>query len=157
VLLGRTTPLIVNYRMNAGFLPVDHWVHSPQGGGRNLGEACHIYDLFNALTGSEHLAISSQSIVPTSPHCNRTDNFVATISYADGSVCSLTYTALGEKSFPKEMMEIFAEGKVISLNDYKSVSIAGGRHKGWRAVSQDKGQMAELGVLADSLLRGKPW
>src|SRR6185437_14832202 len=52
-LVGRTSPLIVNYRMNAGYIPSDHWVHGPQGGGRNIGEACHIYDLFNALTGSQ--------------------------------------------------------------------------------------------------------
>jgi predicted dehydrogenase/threonine dehydrogenase-like Zn-dependent dehydrogenase len=157
VIAKRATPLIVNYRMNAGYLPSGHWVHSEEGGGRNLGEACHIYDLFNALTGSEHLAISAQSIIPGSGQWKKNDNFVASMRFADGSVCSLTYTSLGEKSFPKETMEIFTDGKVISMNDYKSVSIAGGRHKGWRAMSQDKGQMAELGALADCLLRGKSW
>src|SRR5262249_38518371 len=108
-------------------------------------------------TGSEYLAVSSQSIGPSSGQWKRNDNFVATISYADGSVCSLTYTALGEKSFPKEMMEIFTDGKVISLNDYKSVSVAGGRNKGWRAFAQDKGQMEELKATAACLLQGKPW
>ena len=46
-MLGRASPIIVNYRMNAGYIAADHWVHGPQGGGRNIGEACHIYDLFN--------------------------------------------------------------------------------------------------------------
>ena len=44
---NRTAPFILNYRMNAGYIPMDHWVHGDEGGGRNLGEACHIYDLFH--------------------------------------------------------------------------------------------------------------
>ena len=157
VLAKRTTPLIVNYRMNAGYIPQEHWIQGEEGGGRNLGEACHIYDLFNALTGSEYLAISAQSILPGSKQWKKNDNFVANISYADGSVCSLTYTALGDKGFAKETMEIFADGKVISLEDYKSLSISGGKHKGWRSTTQHKGQLEELKALADTLLRNQPW
>jgi predicted dehydrogenase/threonine dehydrogenase-like Zn-dependent dehydrogenase len=154
VLGNRTTPLVVSYRMNAGYLPQEHWTQSPEGGGRNLGEACHIYDLFNALTGSECRAVSAHAIAPAAQQWKKNDNFVATISYADGSVCSLTYTAQGDKSFPKETMEIFADGKVISLHDYKSLTIAGGRHKGWRSVAQAKGQLEELKALSDGLQRG---
>jgi predicted dehydrogenase/threonine dehydrogenase-like Zn-dependent dehydrogenase len=153
----RSTPLIVNYRMNAGYLPPEHWVHSEEGGGRNLGEACHIYDLFSALAGSKMVAVSAQSMVTASRQWQKNDNFVATISYADGSVCSLTYTSLGHKSFPKETMEVFVDGKVISMQDYKAVSVAGSRHGGWKSVTQEKGQLEELKALADTLLRGKPW
>jgi predicted dehydrogenase/threonine dehydrogenase-like Zn-dependent dehydrogenase len=156
-LSGRTTPLIVNYRMNAGYIPLEHWVHTEEGGGRNLGEACHIYDLFNALTNSEHLMVSAQAIVPASKQWKRNDNFIATISYADGSVCSLTYTALGDKSFPKETMDLFCDGRVISLNDYKQLSIYGGKPSGWKSMTQEKGQLEELKALADCLLRGKEW
>jgi predicted dehydrogenase/threonine dehydrogenase-like Zn-dependent dehydrogenase len=157
ILARRSTPLIVNYRMNAGYIPPEHWVHSEEGGGRNLGEACHLYDLFNALTGSEYLTVSAHSIVPGSKQWKKNDNFAATITYGDGSVCSLTYTGLGDKSFPKETMEIFSGGKVISLHDYKTLAIAGGRYKGWRSMTQEKGQMEELKALADCLLRGKAW
>src|SRR5207248_5238287 len=35
-------PLTMHYRVNAGFVPPDHWVNDPeQGGGRILGEVCH--------------------------------------------------------------------------------------------------------------------
>lgn len=156
-LAGRTTPLIVSYRMNAGYIPLDHWVHSEEGGGRNLGEACHIYDLFSALTNSAPVSISAHSIVPGGKQWKKNDNFVATISYNDGSVCTLTYTALGNKSFPKETMEIFADGKVISLDDYRAVSIIGDRQKGWKSMTQEKGQREELKALADALLEDKPW
>lgn len=157
VLASRTTPLLVNYRMNAGYIPADHWTQTEEGGGRNLGEACHIYDLFNALTVSQYTAISAVSINSSQRQWKKTDNFVASVSYADGSVCSLTYTALGDKSFPKETMDIFADGKVISLNDYKSLSIAGGKHKGWRSMTQQKGQFEELQALAACLREGRPW
>jgi len=158
VLEGRTTPLIANYRMNAGFLPRDHWVHGPEGGGRNLGEACHIYDLFNALTGGARpVRVDAHGASPSGPQWGRNDNFVAVVSYDDGSVCTLTYTALGDKSFPKERMDVFCDGKVLQLDDYKSLQIAGGLHKPWTATAAQKGQFEELQALANTLRRGAPW
>lgn len=158
ILEKRTTPIIANYRMNAGFIPPEHWVHGAEGGGRNIGEACHIYDLFNSLCGgTKEVAVNAYSIDPVSKQWNKNDNFVATIKYADGSVCTLTYTALGDKSYPKEKMEVFADGKVIVMDDYKSVTVHGGKHKGWSDKTVQKGQLQELKVLADTLLRGIPW
>ena len=158
ILEQRTTPIIANYRMNAGFIPPDHWVHGAEGGGRNLGEACHIYDLFNSLCGgAKVIAINAYAIDPVAKQWHKNDNFVATIKYADGSVCTLTYTALGDTSYPKEMMEVFVDGKVIVMNDYKTVRVHGGKHKGWSSKAAQKGQLQELETLADTLLRGKPW
>lgn len=158
ILDNRTTPIIANYRMNAGYIPLDHWVHGPEGGGRNIGEACHIYDLFNSLTGTPQVeAVNAYSITPSSKQWARNDNFVATLKYADGSVCTLTYTALGDKSYPKEQMEIFADGKVLVMDDYKSVTVHGGKHKGWSSTAMQKGQMEELDALSATLLKGAPW
>jgi predicted dehydrogenase len=155
VLAGRTTPMIVNYRMNAGYLPPLHWTQGPEGGGRNLGEACHIYDLFNALVdGAGVASVHAVGIRPGGPEWRSNDNFVATVAYSDGSVCTLTYVALGEKSHPKERMEIFADGKVISLDDYRNVTIAGGRHRGWSDSTARKGQKEELEVLAQAIRSG---
>jgi predicted dehydrogenase len=158
ILEQRTTPLIANYRMNAGFIPPDHWVHGAEGGGRNIGEACHIYDLFNSLCGgAKAIAVNAYAIDPVAKQWHKNDNFVATIKYADGSVCTLAYTALGDKSYAKEMMEVFADGKVIVMNDYKTVRVHGGKHNGWSSKAAQKGQLQELEALADTLLRGKPW
>lgn len=158
ILEHRTTPIIANYRMNAGYIPLDHWVHGPEGGGRNIGEACHIYDVFHSLAGTSSVdSINAYSITPSSMQWARNDNFVATLKYADGSVCTLTYSALGDKSYPKERMEVFADGKVIVMDDYKSVTVHGGRHKGWSSASSQKGQMEELEALSATLLSGKSW
>jgi predicted dehydrogenase/threonine dehydrogenase-like Zn-dependent dehydrogenase len=156
-LRARKTPLIANYRMNAGFIPNDHWVHGPQGGGRNIGEACHIYDLFNALTGSTYESVEAMSIVPNSKHWRRDDNFVATARYRDGSVCTLTYTALGDKSYAKERCEIFADGKVYSLDDFKSTSVSTARKPLWKSWTIEKGQREELQALAKTIREGAPW
>ena len=158
ILTNRTTPIIANYRMNAGYIPLDHWVHGPEGGGRNIGEACHIYDLFSSLTGTPEVeAVSAYSITPGSKQWGRNDNFVATLRYADGSVCTLTYTALGDKTYPKERLEVFADGKVLVMDDYKSVTIHGGKHKGWSATAAQKGQMEELEALSETMLKGSEW
>jgi len=157
LLKERTTPIIANYRMNAGFIPPDHWVQTEEGGGRNLGEACHIYDLFRFITGAPVVSIQAAAAVPAGTQWKRNDNFVATVTYADGSVCTLTYTALGDKSHAKERMDLFVDGKVIQLDDYRSVSVAGGRYKGWNSQTPDKGQLEELRALSAALKGDTAW
>lgn len=155
-LKGRMSPMIVSYRMNAGYIPSDHWVHGPHGGGRNIGEACHIYDLFNALTGARPVEVQASAIVPASDHWRRDDNFVATLRYADGSVCTLTYTSMGAKSFAKERADIFVDGKVIVLDDYKQLTITGGSG-GWKSLTIEKGQYEELLALSSAFKSKVDW
>jgi len=147
----RVNPMIISYRMNAGFLPREHWVHNEEGGGRNIGEACHIYDLFNFFTNSKTNFISAASINPATDQYGYNDNFIATIGYEDGSICNLIYTALGTEYAPKEQMEIYFDNKVISLNDYKELSFFGARGKNIKSKMQNKGQFEELLKLGSSL------
>ena len=156
LLATRASPLVANYRMNAGYIPLDHWVHGPEGGGRNIGEACHVYDLFDFLTRSPETAVQAQAISPPSRHWAANDNFVATIGYADGSVCTLTYTALGHRDHAKERLEVFADGAVFSLDDYKSLTVDG-KSGGWRSTTVKKGHLEELEALAAALREGGPW
>lgn len=156
-LANRSSPMIVNYRMNAGHIPMTHWVHGPEGGGRNVGEACHIYDLFHVLTGSAWVAADAQAIRSASLHWRYDDNFVATSRHADGSVCTLTYTALGHNSHPKERMEIFCDGSVVVLDDYRSLTVAGRTGAAWESKTQRKGQLEELQALADCIRGGSSW
>ena len=157
LLARRTTPLVATYRMNAGYLPPDHWVHGPEGGGRNRGEACHVYDVFDALTGAEVASVDAAAIRSDSPRLRLDDNFVATISYRDGSVCSLTYTALGSKAFPKEQLEVFCDGAVYALDDYKSLAVSGRKEAGWKSSSMKKGHVEELQALGRALRDGGDW
>src|SRR5262249_54719175 len=156
-LTARSAPLLVNYRMNAGYLPDTHWAHGPEGGGRNIGEACHIYDLFQALTGSTWNECTALALAPRSGAFRAADNFVATARYADGSLCTLTYTALGARDYPKERMEVFCDGAVWSMDDYRALTVVGRKPVTWSAPGAQKGQFEELRERARALREGGPW
>ncbi len=153
----RSNPMILNYRMNAGHIPLDHWVHGEEGGGRNIGEACHIYDLFTYLTGAKMTRVEAQSIQPATGYYSASDNFAATLSFEDGSVASLTYTALGSKEYPKEQLEVFVDGKVIALNDYCGLSATGVSIPSLKGTVPDKGQKEELEAFAHTIQKGGEW
>jgi predicted dehydrogenase/threonine dehydrogenase-like Zn-dependent dehydrogenase len=156
----RSGPFMMNYRMNAGFIPSDHWVHGNEGGGRNIGEACHIYDLFTALAGCKVTTIQATSIKPASAHYLKNDNFNVNLKFEDGSVCSLTYTSLGDKNFSKETCEVYFDGKIAVLDDYKKLEYHGSARKSIKNKIQDKGHMTELKAFAESIHSGNwsiPW
>jgi predicted dehydrogenase/threonine dehydrogenase-like Zn-dependent dehydrogenase len=156
-LRGRSNPLVITYRMNAGYVPLDHWVHRAEGGGRNLGEACHIYDLFTHLTESKVSSIQAQPLRPTTRYYSASDNFIATLGFADGSIATLTYTASGSREHPKEQMEVFADGRVVALDDYRRVTIAGAKGRNLSARRAGKGQKEELEALGRAILEGGEW
>jgi predicted dehydrogenase len=157
LIANRSNPMIVNYRMNAGYLGMDHWVHGKEGGGRNIGEACHIYDLFTALTNSRVEKVYSETIRPATGHYRGQDNFITTITFQDGSVATLTYTALGTSDYPKERFEIFVDGKVLFLDDYKRLIITGASAKGVESAVAEKGQKQELESFGRAIRDGGEW
>ncbi len=151
----RRAPLVVNYRLNAGYLPPDHWVHGPQGGGRNIGEACHIYDVFRSLTGAAVQSVSATPIDPGTLPYFRNDNFAATMRYADGSLCTLTYTSLGPKQgMGKEYLEVFSDGEAFVLDDFKKVTRASDGTVLWQSAETDKGHRDELSLWGDAIAEG---
>ena len=154
---GRSNPMMLTYRMNAGHLPLDHWVHTEEGGGRNLGEACHIYDLFTFLTGSRVADVTARCIVPRTGYYSPTDNFAMTATFEDGSVATLAYTALGAREHPKERLEVFVDGKVLVLDDYRSLRVEGTKEKGVQTRAQEKGQRTTLEAFGRVLREGGEW
>ncbi len=153
-LRNRQSPVIINYTMNAGYLPKDHWVHGEEGGGRNKGEACHIYDLFTFLTDQKVKGVRVGSIGSKDEAFKSNDNFVAGFSFEDGSLATLTYTALGHKKYPKESMTLFFDGCVLELKDYCHSFQMGSDSWNFKTRTQDKGHMEEIISLAGAI-RGK--
>ena len=147
--------MIVNYRMNAGYVPLDHWVHGPEGGGRNLGEACHIYDLFSHLTDAKCVSVQSSAIAPQTGYYSPVDNFVASFCFDDGSVASLVYTSLGHKGVAKETMDVFCDGKVLSMTDYKVLEVHGCKTHPLTTASSEKGHKEILDVFATAIGSGQ--
>jgi predicted dehydrogenase/threonine dehydrogenase-like Zn-dependent dehydrogenase len=142
---SRNNPMIIHYRMNAGLIPKDHWLYSPANGGRIIGEACHIFDLFCFLTDAQPISISVESINSDNDAVKSADNFTAQIRMSDGSCCSLTYTSVGNSESGKERMEIFFDGKSIVMNDYLQLQGFGlPKSFDQSSKTQDKGHEALL-------------
>jgi len=150
MIAGHSNPIMMQYRMNAGFLPPDHWTQTDEGGGRIIGEACHILDLFKFMVGpARGIEICTTSINPTTDHFLADDNRAITIRYEDGSVSNLLYTSLGSNVFPKEYLEVYVDGKVFVIEDYYALKVFGSPAKGWSSSIQNKGHFEELTRFAD--------
>jgi predicted dehydrogenase len=152
---GRRAPLMIEYRLNGGYIPMDSWVQGAQGGGRNIGEACHMYDVFRSLTGAPVTSITATSIDPKALPYLRNDNFSATIGYADGSVATLVYTALGPKTgMSKERIEIFSDGEAYVVDNFQKATRASDGHVLWQSSEPDKGHAEEFSLLGDAIANG---
>jgi len=119
VIQKRSNPLMMTYRMNAGFIPQEHWIQKQ--GGRVIGEACHIFELFSSLVEADAVNVSVEVAHPVGDDLTSSDNFSAHIRFSDGSLCSLIYTAFGNAGLDKERMEVFFDGKSIVMDDYKKL------------------------------------
>lgn len=142
-LVNRTEPLAAHYRVNAGFLPTTHWLHDPLvGGGRIIGEGCHFIDYLIFLTGSLPVKVFATALPDNGRYCQ--DNVMMTFTFADGSVGTVTYLANGDKSFPKERVEVFCGGKVAVLDDFRTLELTtnGRRERIKSNLRQDKGHRA---------------
>ncbi len=157
LLKDKSGPMVMQYRMNAGPLPQDHWVYTQEGGGRNRGEACHVYDLFTFLTNSRVLTVKARAIGPTSNSYRSQDNFCASVLFEDGSLGVLTYTSMGDIEYPKEKLEIFVDGKVLILDDFYSLSINGISKSELKTRTRVKGHREELEAFGQSIMNGGAW
>lgn len=154
-LSGRQAPIMMTYRVNAGYIPLDHWVQSQHGGGRNIGEACHMYDTMRFIAGAPVAAIAAVAIRPGNRPLLRTDNFTASLRYADGSVGNLVYTASGPKGgLAKERIEVFCDGEAYVLDDFVRLTRASDAKVLWESSTPDKGHEREMSRLADALRDG---
>ena len=145
-LLGEVTaadgPLHVVYRVNAP-LPADHWLNDPAvGGGRILGEACHMLDYANWLCGTPVRVLAAA--LPTPPAVGSVESATVTVEYANGSVATVHYSGAGAGSMPKERIEVLRGGRSWVLDDFRQLtSYAGGEPVVEGGGKVDKGH-AEL-------------
>jgi predicted dehydrogenase len=154
-LQDRSQPLVAHYRVNAGPLPAYHWLNDPaRGGGRLVGEGCHFIDYLIFLVGAPPVAVSAQAL--PGEEGNFQDNVQVTLRFADNSLGTLTYLSNGDRSLPKERLEVFCGGKVAVLDDFRALDLtSGGRTRSLRR-SQDKGHRAIWQAFLASLRAGGP-
>lgn len=146
-------PKSINIRVNAGAVPPNHWVHDPEtGGGRITGEACHFIDLAIFLAGSPVISVSAAEV--RSPQ-NLMDSFSATLRFSNGSAASINYFSNGNKDIPKELVEVFCDGTVSVINDFRKMKFYG-KSSFRKRSAQDKGHTNELIAFTAAIKKGLP-
>lgn len=154
----QAAPLSINYRVNAGRIPGEHWIQDPrEGGGRIIGEVCHFVDLMQFLTGAVTTRVYAEAIASRNHDLVDEDSVFITLRFADGSNGSIAYMSEGDKALPKERLEIFGEGKTFVLEDFRSATLhSGGKEKRLKLRGQDKGQANEVREICRAVLAGGP-
>lgn len=156
LLRGRSAPICLVMTVNAGFLPADSPYHDPaQGGGRMIGEGCHFIDLMRFLVGAPITAVQSAMLGEAPGVDVRDDKMTVTLLFADGSLGTLHYLANGHRGHPKERLEVYSQGRLLALDNFRRLrghGFPGFRNQNlWR---QDKGHAAEIARFVEAVARG---
>lgn len=147
-------PAIYDYIMNAGYIPADNWVQDPEiGGGRIMGESCHIVDVLQFLDGSELLDI--QLTEAKNDAYPQKDNVLLTLKFKSGAVGNIVYTSMGSKKYPKEQLRVFSNGSVAEMNNFINLIIYGSQKTSKHELRQDKGIVNEYCIYADIIKNKK--
>jgi predicted dehydrogenase/threonine dehydrogenase-like Zn-dependent dehydrogenase len=160
-LLGeRPSPLSIVATVNAGVIPLNHWVHDvAMGGGRLVGEACHFIDLAVHLTGSLVAAICANGLGGGVAPGGDTASIL--LRHANGANSVVNYFANGHRSHPKERLELYSQERVIVLDDFRRTTAVGFRNFISMRTAQDKGHAAQFAEFVRRLRTGGapliPW
>jgi len=142
----RKSPIVLQMRINSGYVPNTHWVHSEkEGRSRIVGEMSHFIDFFQSLTGALVTRVHAERISGNNQNAINNDNVVITMKFFDGSIGNLTYSASGDKAYPRETLEIFFDGNTIFLEDFRfSKLYSDGKITSFKTLSQEMGYSEEL-------------
>ena len=152
-LINPNQPVAINYRINAGILPFDHWIHHKTiGGGRIVGEACHFIDLTAFIASSKIKSVSANDMMTAT---NLRDTLIINLQFENGSIATISYFSNGSKELNKEHLEIFTNGQSIIIDDFKEMHIHGKTTKKLNLSTQDKGHKEEVKLFLEAIQTGK--
>jgi predicted dehydrogenase len=156
LLASRSQPATLNMLVNAGYIPADHWTHDPQvGGGRIIGEGCHWFDVLRYVVDSPIVAVQAATIGDVTGVETRDDHMSVSLFFADGSLGNVHYFANGHKSYVKEKLEIYCEGRTLLLDNFRKLTGYGWTNfKKLNLFLQDKGRRSEIQGFVDRVTRG---
>lgn len=156
LLLAVKEPKSFIMTMNAGAIPAEHWTQDiAVGGGRIIGEACHFIDLMRFLAGSKIVSVQARRMGTVDGVAVSEDKAAIILGFEDGSFGTIQYLANGSSTFPKERIEVFANGKVLQLDNFRKL-----KGYGWKNFNklnlwkQDKGQTKCCEMFLDAIKNG---
>lgn len=156
---GVQSPLVVNVTVNSGSIPNDHWIQDAKvGGGRVIGEGCHFIDLASAIVQSNPKTVNSIGTAKANKSALLNDNVSISLTFENGSIANIIYTADGSKAMQKETVVVFGGGKSAIINDFKeTILYSGDSHSETKKLAaQDKGHKAMLNAWLTGLKTGEP-
>ena len=139
--------------MNAGFIPPDSWVHDMEvGGGRIIGEACHYLDLAVFLSGSRIVSVCMNAL--GAHPAENTDNASILLRFENGDQAVVNYFANGHKSYSKERVELYSQGKTLVMDNFRTLKGFG--YKGFSSLKTrlDKGHFKQFELLTRRIQTG---
>ncbi|MFF3331713.1 bi-domain-containing oxidoreductase [Streptomyces sp. NPDC002888] len=151
---ARTGPASLRYLVNAGRLQHGSW-YLQQGteGSRFAGEGGHFIDTASWLLEADPVSVYA---VATSGN----EDLQVVLRYPDGSTATISYVTTGAAGFPKETLDLVADGRVLRLDDFVRAAVYDGRRKRWVSSrlprARDKGQSAELAAFIKAVRTGGP-
>ncbi|GGT97683.1 bi-domain-containing oxidoreductase [Streptomyces coeruleorubidus] len=150
----RTGPANLRYLVNAGPLQHGSW-YLQQGteGSRFAGEGGHFIDTASWLLDADPVSVYA---VATSGN----EDLQVVLRYPDGSTATISYVTTGPAGFPKETLDLVADGRALRLDDFVRAAVYDGRRKRWVSSrlpkARDKGQSAELAAFVKAVRTGEP-
>jgi predicted dehydrogenase/threonine dehydrogenase-like Zn-dependent dehydrogenase len=155
---GRSGPLSILYRVNAGRIPRGHWIQDArEGGGRIIGEVCHFVDLMQFWTGALPVSVFAEAVATNNHEIVEPDSVFITLRFADGSNGCIAYVAEGDNATAKERIEIFGEGKTFVLDDFRRATFyKNGKESRKDLKTQDKGQAELVRIVCAMVRDGAP-
>ncbi|MFM2266932.1 MAG: hypothetical protein RL757_373 [Bacteroidota bacterium] len=146
------TPINVIATMNAGAIPNSHWTQDMQvGGGRIIGEACHMIDLITYLTGSLVESVVMNAMGPNSEE--NTDNAIIILKYKNGSQGVINYFSNGAKAYSKERVEVYSQGRTMVIDNFRKSEYYGFKSSGM-SKTQDKGHADQFRLFVEQIKTG---
>jgi predicted dehydrogenase/threonine dehydrogenase-like Zn-dependent dehydrogenase len=149
---NRREPMMVHIRVNAGHLPPEHWTH--EAGGRIVGEFCHFVDWARFMVGSPIKNVQASALPNGTRY--RQDNVSAVLRFQDGSIANLLYLANGDKAVAKEYFEVFCEGAIARLEDFRVLSLTRNGKTKRTKLKRDKGHRRQLELTLEAIRSGQP-
>lgn len=147
----RTSPAVVQCRINSPGISGNYWMADPAIGGAILGEACHFVDLMYWLLESEPVAVSSFSLPTEQKEPIGENNVVAAFRFEDGSIGNLTYCTVGSKTSGGERVEAYSQGLGLETNDFKRFTALGKAKEIKKRMFAEKGYDVQIHELIKSI------
>ncbi|MET8981875.1 bi-domain-containing oxidoreductase [Streptomyces sp. NPDC004539] len=149
---ARSGPASLRYLVNAGRLDHGSWyLRQDTEGSRFAGEGGHFVDTASWLLDADPVSVYAVA-APGG------EDLQVVLRYPDGSTATISYVTSGPSGFPKETLDLVADGRALRLDDFVRATV----HSPKKWVSsrlpkaRDKGQNAQLAAFVRAVRTGGP-